>query len=188
MCHNAEARVNTGQYTRIAAETKSATAVVLLLAAGLILAACATGLPQAAEPADRGWVTQEIFDQPLYAPFKTGRDTASIAPEYIDMIRSVSTRADVIVFFGGWCSDSKREVPRFLKLADLAGIPQERIRLYALDRTKKSDDGMTDRWHIERVPTFIFLAHDVEIGRITESPQTTMEADVLAILAGAGPR
>lgn len=153
-----------------------------------MVAGCAAGIPQAAEPADRGWVTQEIFDQPSYAPFKTGRDTATIAPEYVDMIRSLNTKVEVLVFFGGWCSDSKREVPRFLKLADLAGIPQDRIRLYALDRTKKSDDGMTDRWHIERVPTFIFLAQDAEIGRITESPQTSMEADVLTILVGAAQR
>ncbi len=180
--------MNTAQYTRITAETKTCVALLLLLAAALLSAGCAASRPQGGEPAEKGWVTQEIFEEPSYAPFKTGRDTASIDPAYVDMIRGVDKGVDVIVFFGGWCSDSKREVPRFLKLADLAGFPPEHIRFYALDRTKKSDDGMTDLWHIERVPTFIFLVHDSEIGRITESPATTMEADVLAILAKAGSR
>ena len=154
----------------------------------MVFVGCAATRLPLAEPADRGWVTREIFDQPLYEPFRTGLDTAAVAADYVDLIRSVSTGVDVIVFFGGWCSDSRREVPRFLKLADSAGIAPERIRLYALDPTKKSDDGMTDLWQIEFVPTIIFLVQGTEIGRITETPRTTMEADLLTILAGARPR
>lgn len=174
--------MNTGQYTRISAQTKARAATLLLLAAALLAAGCAASRPAGGEPADKGWVARDIFDEPSYAPFKAGRDTASVVPEYADMVRDVCRDVDVIVFFGGWCSDSKREVPRFQKLTDLAGFPQDHIRYYALDRTKKSDDGMTDRWHIERVPTFIFLVHEKEIGRITESPAVSMEADVLGIL------
>ena len=67
------------------------------------------------------------------------------------------------MFLGAWCSDSRREVPRFLKIADLAGMDATRIKLYGLDRTKKSSDGLTDRYGIERVPTFIFLRGDKEV-------------------------
>ena len=99
------------------------------------------------------------------------------------MIRSVQEGVDVTIFFGGWCGDSKREVPRFLRLADQSGFPKSRIKLYALDRTKKSDDGLTEKFGIERIPTFIFLKDGKEMGRITESPKTTLEGDVLTILA-----
>jgi hypothetical protein len=38
----------------------------------------------------------------------------------------------VTIFFGTWCSDSKREVPRFLKLLDAIGFPQTAIHLIAV--------------------------------------------------------
>jgi thiol-disulfide isomerase/thioredoxin len=163
---------------------KRKTAACLLLCAVLAsLAGCAGSVPGGGEPADRGWVSRDILETPPYAPFHAGYDTARIAQEFVPMIRSVQEGVDVTIFFGGWCGDSKREVPRFLRLADQSDFPKSRITLYALDRTKKSDDGLTEKFGIERIPTFIFLKDGKEIGRITESPKTTLEGDVLTILA-----
>jgi thiol-disulfide isomerase/thioredoxin len=174
--------VNDLKYMTKSADSKI---VALYALAALLLAGCAGSRPQKTEPDDKGWVTRDIFDEPLYAPFRAGLDTMTVDPVFAGMVRDARDSVDVLIFFGGWCSDSKRQVPRFLKLADEAGVPAESIRLYALDRTKKSDDGMTARWGIERIPTIIFLHRGAEIGRITETPQTTMEGDVLAILAAA---
>ncbi|MEK7671115.1 MAG: thioredoxin family protein, partial [Bacteroidota bacterium] len=90
-----------------------------------------------------------------------------------------------VVVLGTWCSDSKREVPRFLKIVDLSLIPPAQIQFYGVDRTKKSSDGVTDRYKIERVATFIFLKRGEEVGRIVESPKNSLEEDMLAILADA---
>jgi thiol-disulfide isomerase/thioredoxin len=103
----------------------------------------------------------------------------------ITLIRATNAGTSFLVFFGTWCSDSRREVPHFLKIADDCGIDSSRIRLYGLDRSKKSRDGLTEKYHIDRVPTFIFLKDGDEIGRITEKPTGTLEADMLAILAAA---
>lgn len=156
----------------------------LLLALSL-LSGCASTVRLAEEPGERGWVSRDIFRQPLYAEFRTTYDTARVAEEFIPLIRSATGGITITVFFGGWCSDSKREVPRFLKVADEAGMADSTIRLYALDRTKKSADGLTERFGIEKVPTFIVLKGGEEMGRITESPAASMEADLLTILAGA---
>jgi thiol-disulfide isomerase/thioredoxin len=156
---------------------------VLLSLAAASLWGCAGSVSSAGDPTDRGWVSRDVLDTPAYAAFQAGYDTARITPEFIPMIRSVREGVSVTIFFGGWCGDSKREVPRFLRLADESGFPKSSIRLYALDRTKKSDDGLTTRFTIERIPTFIFLKDGKEIGRITESPATTLEGDVLTILA-----
>ena len=166
---------------RLPLKMKTAAALLLLTAAAC-LAGCAGSLPPPGGVSDRGWVPREILDTPPYAAFHEGYDSAHIAPEFIPMIRQVREGVEVTVFFGGWCGDSKREVPRFLKLADESGFPKASIRLYALDRTKKSDDGLTDKFGIQRIPTFIFMKQGNEIGRITESPSTTLEGDVLTIL------
>ncbi len=167
---------------------KKTAAGVFLCTAAAFLMGCAGSAPSAGAPADRGWVGREILDTAPYAAFRAGYDSAKIAPEFPPMIRQVRAGTDVIVFFGGWCPDSRREVPRFLKLADESGFPESGIRLYALDRTKKSDDGMTEKFAIQRVPTFIFLRGGKEVGRITEAPATTLEGDVLTILARSLPR
>jgi thiol-disulfide isomerase/thioredoxin len=130
-----------------------------------------------------GYVDRHLFDQPAYAAFRKGLDTATIDPQLASFIGEARDGAEVLVFFGGWCPDSKREVPRFLKIADAAKFPPRAIKFYALDRTKKSNDGLTDQFSIERVPTFIFLRGGGEIGRIVETPNVGMEQDMLAILA-----
>lgn len=171
---------------RFAAQKKTASWLLLCVAVASLWG-CAGSVPGGGQPPDRGWVSRDILATPPYAPFQAGYDSAKIAPEFVPMIRRVQEGVDVTIFFGGWCGDSKREVPRFLKLADESGFAKSSIQLYALDRTKKSDDGLTEKYRIERIPTFIFLKDGKEIGRITESPTTTLEGDVLTILARGLP-
>ncbi|MBP1646879.1 MAG: thiol reductase thioredoxin [Bacteroidetes bacterium] len=156
-------------------------AVPLLLVA-LVLSGCAG---QHEAQMERGWVDRAVLEGREHHEFKARYDTVQVEQRFVQMIRNVYAGVSTLVFLGTWCSDSQREVPRFLKAADEAGIPPESIKLYALDRTKKSDDGLTEQYRIERVPTFIFLKNGEEIGRIIEVPQVNVEADMVMILAKA---
>ena len=155
-------------------------------ACAAILCGCGSGATVGHDAGEQGWVDRAVLDKPENEAFRTAYDTVRVQRDLVGLIRQADAGVDVIVFFGTWCSDSKRQVPHFLKVADTAGIPAARIRLYALDRTKKSDDGLTDTYEITRVPTFIFLRGGAEIGRITETPRAGMEADMIGILAGGG--
>ena len=155
---------------------------VALLFAVLVVAGC--GGSQNAQ-VERGWIDRATLMKPEHHQFKERFDTVQVEQQFVPMIKAVEDSVSTIVFLGTWCPDSRREVPHFLKAADEAGIPTERIRLYAVDRTKKSDDGLTDQYQIERIPTFIFLKHGEEIGRITEVPEKSVEQDMLLILARA---
>ena len=75
-----------------------------------------------------------------------------------------------------------RELPRLLKILDRASPPGLRVRFYGLDRTKKKPARLARRGAIERVPTFVLSAGGQEVGRIVESPRSTLEHD-LALLA-----
>ncbi len=81
------------------------------------------------------------------------------------------------VFFGTWCSDSKREVPRFFQIIDEIQNPAFSYELFGLDRSKRDKEGRAEKYHIERVPTFIFLKNGMEIGRIVETPKVDLETD-----------
>ncbi len=96
----------------------------------------------------------------------------------------------VQIFLGTWCSDSKREVPRFMKIMNFLKIPKSKIQLIGVNREKHAFSGQDLGKRIKRVPTFIFYYNQfadrtpTEVGRIVEYPIETLEKDMLKILSG----
>jgi thiol-disulfide isomerase/thioredoxin len=88
------------------------------------------------------------------------------------------------IVLGTWCSDSQREVPRFLKLMELLGLPEDRIEIIGVDRKKEAEVAGIKALNIKLVPTFIIYREGIEIGRIIESPIVSLEADLLKIIRG----
>ncbi len=113
--------------------------------------------------------------QKNYAEFTP--DSASIA--FLD---SAARNVYFVVFGGTWCGDTKRELPKFMKTVTLAHIPVTNIELYGVDRSKKSSDGMTDKYRVTNVPTFIVFSGGKEIGRIVEHPEDGIEIDLARLL------
>jgi hypothetical protein len=99
-------------------------------------------------------------------------------PEYLEDV-------EIICVLGTWCSDSRREVPRMLRIMQYKSIAPEKLRMIGVDREKLSPGGEAARYNIERVPTFVFLRDGVEIGRIVEAPLATLEKDMLGIVITA---
>ena len=88
------------------------------------------------------------------------------------------------MFFGTWCGDSHREVPRLLKILDAVKYPEQRLTLVAVNRKKETPDGEDVPYNIKRVPTIIVQnKYGKEVGRIIESPNSgSLENDLLEIL------
>ena len=109
--------------------------------------------------------------------------------EYVDRIPEHLADVDVLCFLGTWCSDSKRDVPRMIRIFQVKNIDPEKLQMIGLDRNKRSPGGEEARYGIERVPTFVFLRNGEEIGRIVEQPLASLEKDMLGIIdpeAGSG--
>jgi len=93
---------------------------------------------------------------------------------------------EIVVFMGTWCEDSQVEVPQFYKILDHLGYNLNDLTVSAIDR---SDDGIVltpkaTEHNIEKVPTYIFYRHGIELGRITEYPVKSLEKDMAEILGG----
>jgi len=137
-------------------------------------------------------------------PTEIGRTTAarllSIVPEYeqrksdyrpdaseLDFMASQITPTDrVEVYLGTWCSDSQREVPKFLKIVDELKAKYGKelpVSFVAVDRTKHMPVDLVNGKSIDKVATFIVYRGDNELGRIVEKPNGLLEDDLLAILA-----
>jgi thiol-disulfide isomerase/thioredoxin len=100
--------------------------------------------------------------------------------------KEVNKKHKFQLFFGSWCGDSKREVPRIIKLLDSIGISNDNIEIIGLNNgdstLKQSPNGEEKGKHIFRVPTLIVYQNNVEVNRIIEFPVLTLEHDLLAIV------
>ena len=159
---------------------------LMLVAATVLLAfsGCTSSVESTrTDQDDLGWMKCEVLLGERYPEFAAVYKAAKIAPEFTELIAETQKGAEFLVFLGTWCGDSRREVPRLLRILDDAGVEHSRVRLYNLDRSKTSRDGLAERWAIERVPTFIVLRRGHEVGRIVERPRSTLEGDLLSLLA-----
>jgi len=99
----------------------------------------------------------------------------------VEMMKSYVKPDDHIeVIMGTWCSDSLREVPKFLRIVDdlktQFGVALP-VTFVAVDRAKQKPVA------VEKVATFIYYRGDRELGRIVERPQGLFEDDLLALAA-----
>ena len=105
----------------------------------------------------------------------------------IIVLENVQTKAlsslEIKLVMGTWCSDSQREVPRFFKILDQLAFNFNNITLIGVNRAKQADNTEVNELNIELVPTIIFFIDDKEIGRIIESPEESLEKDIVRILS-----
>ena len=101
--------------------------------------------------------------------------------------------AEVDVFLGTWCGDSRVQITRLFMTIELAGgadaLPFS-VRFIGVDRAKHALDettniDLTEGRDIRFVPTVIVSRAGTEVGRIVEHPTRSIEEDLHDLLTGA---
>lgn len=77
-----------------------------------------------------------------------------------------------IVFGGTWCEDTHFILPKFFKIQEASGFPENRIALFAVDRLKHSTGAIAQALHVTNVPTIIVMEDGKELGRVVEYGKT----------------
>ena len=103
-------------------------------------------------------------------------------PEIANQVSSLLDGISMTIVLGTWCSDSREQVPRFMKVLNVAGNDAPVPLLICVDSDKKAGDVSLEGMNITKVPTFIIFHNKRELGRIIETPQTTIEQDLYLIL------
>jgi len=101
----------------------------------------------------------------------------------IKQLRKLHKEAEITIVLGTWCSDAKKQVPRFFKILDQAKFNKQRITMICVNRDKEVEDIDIRKLGIQRVPTFIVYVKGREAGRIIEKPYQTIEKDLLMFLS-----
>ncbi len=113
-------------------------------------------------------------------------DAYTIDSFTLNRIRPLLKNKVADIFLGSWCGDSRREVPRMIKILRAAGTDTANIHLIFVDNStknyKQSPQHEEVGKNIHHVPTIIIYNHHGEMGRIIETPKISLEKDLLAIL------
>jgi hypothetical protein len=142
------------------------------LSRGMVWGMCMlwAGMVAGCEPAP--WVG--VFDRDDYLVQCTWKK--KIAPRYRPLpevrnrLKALRDSADVTIFLGTWCSDSRRHVPRFMAL--YPDLPIRKMQIVGVDTSKKDAGQLWKKWNVDSVPTFIFTdVRGVELGRIKVKPR-----------------
>ena len=115
-----------------------------------------------------------------HAEWKKVYDRTSVSEDVAQAFSDIGSDITVMVVFGDWCVDSRREVPAYWRVMDVAE-PRFRSTYVPVDRTKVAR-GLRD---IRYVPTFLVFKDGREVGRLVESPETELFADLIALMRGA---
>lgn len=131
-----------------------------------------------------GQVTLEAFEGDICKDWY-GPEYKSYLPKtgIIKKLRKKSFNdVSITLILGSWCHDSHREVPRFIKILDEIHFPFQKLRMNALDTNKQSPDYDAKSNNVSKVPTAIIYRNGIEVGRIIETPNKSLEKDLLKIL------
>ena len=135
-----------------------------------------------------GKTNRKAFDTDNFSWFQENYDAYLTNDNVIKQCKDSLKNYTVKVFYGTWCGDSRRELPRFYKVLDKANIKASQIEAVAVDKKpeayKASPNGEEKGLNIHRVPTFIFYKNGKEINRIVEYPRQDFERDIHKIVNG----
>jgi hypothetical protein len=116
-----------------------------------------------------------------YANYKVDDST-------VDTLKTLLAPYHFQIFMGTWCGDSKREVPRMLKILSACQVPADHIQIVMVDNRdsvyKQSPTHEEKGKEIHHVPDLLVLNQEKEVGRIVEQPIVSLEKDLLCICEG----
>lgn len=132
-----------------------------------------------------GYCTTDILKaSPVAYWFDSEYDSYSVDNGTLSEINpGLMPELEVLIVLGTWCSDSQREVPGFIKIAESLDMDPGQITILGVDSNKTAGKVPVSRMNIELVPTFIFYYEGDEVGRIIESPEESLERDLVKIVS-----
>jgi thiol-disulfide isomerase/thioredoxin len=126
---------------------------------------------------------EDLQDEAAYKWFGEGVSKYEPKEIAIENLKKYHKPYKFIIFLGTWCEDSQIIIPQLYKVLTLAGIDLHSVEMYGVNRDKEALNTESKLYNITRVPAIIVMHQYREVGRITESVTSTIEEDILSIIA-----
>lgn len=149
--------------------SKAFTLIVLML-----LTSCASSTVSSKNTLS-GIISKEslLANEPL---FNEGYQAFTITKKDNLKVKGWPNNLHIDIYFGTWCHDSQREVPKLLSILD--NNQNVSFKLISLDVEKNAPQHLAKMHEIKYTPTFIIFLGKKEIGRIIERPTQNFIDDI----------
>lgn len=128
---------------------------------------------------------KDLQQKPFSQWFEPRYDKFSPQTAEMETIKENIGNYDIKVLMGTWCGDSKREVPKLIKILDQADYNFDNAEMVAVDYDKKTPSKIEEELNVHRVPTIIFYKDGKEVNRFVEYSQgESIEEDIAKIVSG----
>ena len=143
----------------------------------ITITACASTEQQSSQLITGEISTQEVL---RYDSFSSHYNDYQLSQQQLMEIDNWPQDLSLTIYFGTWCHDSQREVPKFLKLFSYK--PSLTKNLIALDYQKSDPAGLASDAGVKYTPTIVVKKGNTEIGRIIERPKRDIVTDITKML------
>jgi len=154
----------------------------ILVAATILLSSCGIFINNSSKILNERATQASFTNNKKYAWFDAEYNAYKVNPELVNQLKPLKNDLKVLIVAGSWCGDTQRELPRFFKIANEIGIPNQNIELIMVNESKVSKAINVSVLQVSNVPTFIFFKDGKEQGRIIEKPKNTIEEDICNLL------
>ena len=124
----------------------------------------------------------DLENESSFTWLKSGEKEYSPEEKDLKLLQFYLRQYTMVVFLGTWCDDSHNLIPKLEKVLDRIDYPKTKVSMFGVDREKTNIGGEYKRYRIANLPTIILLKENKEVGRITETVKTSIEADLSAII------
>jgi hypothetical protein len=102
-------------------------------------------------------------------------------------LSEVDTQVTMLLFLGTWNTDSQIIGARFIKLIQSADNPKLDLKIFGVDRSENEPTGTAHKYHIDWIPTAVYLSHGEEIARQPITSRLYFAERVLQAVTGKQP-
>ena len=89
--------------------------------------------------------------------------------ETVETLAALDGDARILVWAADWCKDARRELPEFFAALDAAGIDDERVEVYELDRQKNGK--LVVEYDVGYIATIVVEQDGEELARFEEQAE-----------------
>ncbi|ATL46886.1 hypothetical protein COR50_06650 [Chitinophaga caeni] len=129
--------------------------------------------------------TKTIINDANHAWFYAGVNKYQPNATMVNYIKTNNDKFKILVVTGLEDEKSKALLPAFYKTMIMASYPEENISIYAADNKMQTGDDKVQSYKIKKLPTFILLKGEKEVGRINGDIHQSMEGDLAAMMLKA---
>ena len=92
--------------------------------------------------------------------------------EVVAAFKNNTNKLYFLIFGGTWCMDTHFVLPKFYKIQEASGFPEDHITVFAVDRRMNTTGNMARAMNITHTPTIVVMRDGKELGRLVEYGKT----------------